>query len=1329
MTAPFFSDLYDYDRGLAKQFWNRANAGSARLIGKSLGLLGRGADLVGWGSARDALQQQRTGFLEEADQYDTAAGRPRNLAEKITGFAGAVTPDLMAYAAGGQIAGAGKAATFLGNVGRGFVGGLPVTAALEADQQDGSTAQTIGRLLGSPKIEALSRTAAGRVAVGATLDLAGNVIGEGIATGVRKLGSLRGSRTANATDLTPPAPRVPELETAQAVAHPEAERPLWEVGQIRRAEVETGIGDASQPVRYAAEHEGPGHSVVVHRSTQEPGKIQVTRLDANGNPYGHTTFDSPAEAGEEVARMGGKRLNGKTPSAPTPSTPIPENPHATEQRAEWAAARNDPAYVGTRQYFQDQIDAVTKEEDEVRKAFRPDLLREKYGDAWGGSTEAQESLAKMRELGSQREALYKQQTAADSYRRVRGVRLDPSYRAGFVNPAVAAHLASAGVGGAVGAQVGDTPEERQRNAALGAGVGLGVAATGTAIARGLAKAKPASIAAMADPAVQQVRSMISGESKGGAVSTVRKILTDLHAQQINKLSPLNEFSRSVLGSDELRHAAQNASGWIEAAGSRLRTEYAPIVKASEGIEDAVESLLAADRALELDRNGLSNKGFDLAAAQQASTLLSADPRVKQAADLYRDYYRSLLQRRADAGLITPDDYNRLVAKGAYYVPFVRDAEHGGSNASRGSRGLMQKGSGLRKMTEEEATSKIESPLRSAMKDTYQLEREISRQRVNDLIVKGWVTNPQAADDFVRQIPKGAKAPAGKVAEAVRYQGHDLTFAVDQDFHRAWTSLAPDAQDIALGWMSKVKNIQRFGVTMAPLFTARNFTRDLVFTAIQQPFTRSHAAAGAIGAAVGAASDEENPVEGAVMGFSSGVVGLHALKIARAFGEVVGKSSLYEDYLKAGGGGFGFWPRTQKDLDKVYAHLRDGVGAGDVVNPKSWLEGLEFVNHAIESAPRLAEARRALAAGGTMEQAAAAGRNISVDFSLAGGSLSATITDRTTPFFNAQKQGLAKTLTVLKNPKAWAMGGVLITAPSVALWNINKDDPEYWKQPLWVRNTAWLVPKGDGTFTKIVKPHEFGYLFGSLPERMLDWAYQHGKLGERTEKAPYSLGNALSQLAGAVGAGPMPGVVKPILENVANYDFFRDRPVVSDALASLPNEMQYDDRTSSIARGLNAVTGVSPVKADHLLRGYFGTAGQGINDAVTDAARGLGVDDRGPVAMDRDRGFLGGLTTDPLATPQPALDVLEQDRNIAKLQRVSEHLLASGQYDKIGPWFQAHAEEMGRGALTQAAAEQIRTLAQVELQIERARGMPVEQKREQIKQLRDAQYVLAQMTVQ
>lgn len=1284
MTAPYISDyqtLRDFN-----SFYNRASASSARLIGKGEGLLGRAATALRAKSVGDALSRRRDEWMDEAKAYEEEAGPALTTSEKVAGVVGDIAPTAMAYGAAGSLAGvAGPGLSWGARTLRGAAAAFPVTAAIEGDEQETSTAYTVGKLLGSQRLLDLSESATGRIAVGAAVDLLGNGVAEGIGSGLAK---YRAARTLTANQKTIAAaesfiPRSAELPPVTAVPHTEVE-PLWKTGVEVNAVVER-----------------PAAKLMHHETNIDRGLALLGGVDEDMTGRSLFMATDPAMAVGQGTNKGVRFT--------LDASGLNHAQHTGKPGLDFAAANGGAEYVARSNRQGAYTDAVRSVE------VSPDAFASNKGYA---RRFRDHLLPSLESQGWTRETL------EDGTLKLS--------RPGFASPALMAHVASTGVGAITGAQIGDTPEARRQNALIGAGVGLGGAAVGTAVLSRVGKAAGTSALGMSDPAVQAIHGMISNEAKGAKKTAVSEFFERLYNQNVNKMGPLNRFSKDVLGTRELEIAAQNGSGWIEAAGSRLKTDYKPVVDAIKGYEPQVTTLAAAERALELGRNGMGNKGFDLAEAQQAVNTLGAIPEVRAGADKLQAYYSSLLDRRLDAGLITPDDYANLRLKGEFYVPFVRDAEEAGlSSVNKGSKGHMQKGSGLRKMTDEQAESKIKNPLESAIEDTYSLEHAIARQRVNDLIVKGAAQNPTVADQFIRPVPKGAKAPAGYVIETIRHQGADKTYMVDRDFHAAWTALAPQGQDIALKVAGAFKSVQRGGVTLAPVFTAKNFIRDAAFTAVQQPFAKQHLGAGVVGAAAGAMSSDDHPVEGAVMGFASGVMALHGAKIVRAMADVVGHSKAYSEFLQAGGGGFGFWPKTQKDLGTTLAKLRDGTTPGDVANPKSWLAGLEYINHMIETAPRLAEAKRLSAAGVGAMEAANAGRNISVDFSKQGSGQLATVMGRTTPFFNAKIQGLAKSLTTLRDPKAWAMGATLITAPSIALWNINKDDPDYWKQPLWIRNTCWLVKQDDGTFTKYPKPHEFGYLFASVPERFLDWAYQNGKLGDVKERVPNDLGQAMAQLGGAVGLdiyNDAPGIVRPLVETAMNKDMFRQKPIVGAAFENLPNELQYDDRSSSIARGIGAVTGASPMKVDHLIQGYTGSTGRILNEKATQGLRATNVDDRGKAVYDKSQGMFGGFFTDPTNTPQPALDILASDREAAGVEGGVEHLIKTGQYDKIGGYFERYGSGMGQGQLTSAVADNLRSLAEAELQIERDRSLDPETKRKQIIAIRDAQYQVAKAAV-
>ena len=130
--------------------------------------------------------------MEEANEYDETAGPATTTGEKIAGFAGSVLPELSAYAVTGNVLGAGaRGLSLTARIARGTAAALPVTAALEADAKETSTAYAVGKLLGSSQLDRLSESPLGGVAVGSVLDLGGNGLGEGIGEAFRRYRAAR----------------------------------------------------------------------------------------------------------------------------------------------------------------------------------------------------------------------------------------------------------------------------------------------------------------------------------------------------------------------------------------------------------------------------------------------------------------------------------------------------------------------------------------------------------------------------------------------------------------------------------------------------------------------------------------------------------------------------------------------------------------------------------------------------------------------------------------------------------------------------------------------------------------------------------------------------------------------------------------------------------------------------------------------------------------------------------------------------------------------------------------------------------------------------------
>ena len=97
------------------------------------------------------------------------------------------------------------------------------------------------------------------------------------------------------------------------------------------------------------------------------------------------------------------------------------------------------------------------------------------------------------------------------------------------------------------------------------------------------------------------------------------------------------------------------------------------------------------------------------------------------------------------------------------------------------------------------------------------------------------------------------------------------------------------------------------------------------------------------------------------------------------------------------------------------------------------------------------------------------------------------------FYNARVQGYLKLYETFKDPKrrykALYTIGASITLPSVLLWIANHDDERYKQLPRWQKDLYQIVINGDGEdeiIWRIPKPFELGYVFGTLPEKALDY---------------------------------------------------------------------------------------------------------------------------------------------------------------------------------------------------------------------------------------------------
>jgi hypothetical protein len=252
-----------------------------------------------------------------------------------------------------------------------------------------------------------------------------------------------------------------------------------------------------------------------------------------------------------------------------------------------------------------------------------------------------------------------------------------------------------------------------------------------------------------------------------------------------------------------------------------------------------------------------------------------------------------------------------------------------------------------------------------------------------------------------------------------------------------------------------------------------------------------------------------------------------------------------------------------------------------------LGALENLNNAVESAPRLAEFKRL--AGNSYDSKMKAlyeANDVTVNFNKYGNW--AKEVDAVVPYFNAAIQGLDKQWRVLASPgtpkaekiTAAVKAFVGITIPTMLLYNVNHNDPNYQKVSNYVKDTNLLIPKGDGTFYKIPKPRELGVMFGSDVERVLR-AWQ-----DSDPKAFQDFATTIMDTF----APPVRTVLAPFSDLRANKNF-ANAPIVPQDLQGLSPRYQYDSKTSGPAKTIGNLLNVSPKQIDYLTKSYGGILGE------------------------------------------------------------------------------------------------------------------------------------------
>lgn len=565
--------------------------------------------------------------------------------------------------------------------------------------------------------------------------------------------------------------------------------------------------------------------------------------------------------------------------------------------------------------------------------------------------------------------------------------------------------------------------------------------------------------------------------------------------------------------------------------------------------------------------------------------------VEAAKELYR-YQQHLINELVNAGMLSAKAAADMRKRWPHYVPFQRIVDNIGE-AGTGGKKFVNVGNTIERF--KGSTRDIQDPLENVIANTFKVTSAIERNKVGRSFVQ--LSKIKGMGDLCEEVKGTPKATDSTFY--VWEGGKKKTYATSPELLKALKMTNEEGMSMWVKILRVPAGFLRSGATLSPEFILRNPVRDMISASLYSKH-------GFI------------PVWDTMRGLSL----------------YLKKGKEYWDYMNSGAA-----QSAMVSLDRDYLHgqMRDLLKKKSVLsmcaNP---IEALRAFSEATEMATRLAEfdlAKKGYTGMGNRlfgkerkplsnVEAGIEARDVTLDFGRHGKSTQSL--NQTVAFFNAAIQGTDKMVREFKEHPGQMLTKTFIgiTLPSVMLWYLNKDDPRYQELPQWQKDIFWVIP-GKDTLYKIPKPFELGILFGTVPERMLQFMYDKEK--GRNGPGFKGLGSSiLENLAPSI----IPTGFLPAAEWMSNYSFFMDRNIVPLSQSKLPDRQQYGPYTSYLARKVGNAFNLSPRKIDNTIQDVGGNLAA-LGNSIIDKAAGLA--ERRPAKRWSEAPGVRGFTATPYAS--------------------------------------------------------------------------------------------------
>jgi hypothetical protein len=412
-------------------------------------------------------------------------------------------------------------------------------------------------------------------------------------------------------------------------------------------------------------------------------------------------------------------------------------------------------------------------------------------------------------------------------------------------------------------------------------------------------------------------------------------------------------------------------------------------------------------------------------------------------------------------------------------------------------------------------------------------------------------------------PEATKNP-GLVVPRLYKDGKPVYYEVQNPYDLAAFQQAPEVTNGVINALAAVSRVLRLSITAMPPFAAKQVLDD----AQRAMFY----------------SGVERPV----------VVAIKTLyNFPRIFfGELTGRKSPAVREMEA----YGIVGDYDSNLVRPTQDIRYELGLDVRSTGANIIHFLEKITKASDLAARSAVFEETMReTKGDVQLAQTRAREL-INFSRRGSSSTMRTLTKVVPFFNAYAQGmdvLYRAASGIDSSSAaersaarklfYSRMGIMFALGTVYAMSMGGDD-DYEGTTEEVRDNNWIFPGG----YKLPVPKEIGFLFKSIPERLVGYLNRYGT--EEEQGVQEALGSLFKGAFSAYsGPNAVPSTIKPFLEHMTNYSFFMQRELVPSSMKERPAGIQYTSDTSELAKLVGKAADVSPIVVDNYLRGFFGMA--------------------------------------------------------------------------------------------------------------------------------------------